>query len=151
MGLVSEPVTPTDPRTYAFASLDKVALGTEARPVRALLPLVTPDGVAELLEVRGEAVKIEILQRRPTTRMYNVLLGPRLCTGSSTVPVFCPDEMGSGWVERYDGKHAEYRGEMTFHLQEGWAFVWSNPSVAVAKTDWVIGATEGSTIAIEIV
>ncbi len=39
---------------------------------------------------------------------------------------------------------------MAFHLQEGWVFVWSNPSLAVAKSGWISGGAEGSVMAIEI-
>jgi len=151
MGVVSEPATPTDPRNYAFASLDKVALGSDSLPARNRLPLATAEGVPEPLEVREEAVSLEILQRHPATHRFHVLFGPKLCTSSPTSSVFCPDKKGSGWVERYEGSHADYKGVMTFHLQEGWVFVWSNPSQAVAKSEWIIGATEGSVMALEIV
>ena len=149
MGLLSE--SSTTPGTYAFASLDKIALGLEGNPVRTKLPLLTPDGQPEPLEVREEAVKIEVLQRSPKHSKYNVLLGPRLCTGTSG-PVLCPEgKMGSGWVGRYEGSLKPFQGATVFHVEQGWAFVWSNPDGAPAQSDWIIGGTDGSEMVLEIV
>ncbi|UCC30543.1 MAG: hypothetical protein JSU86_20380 [Phycisphaerales bacterium] len=149
MGLLSE--SSTTPGTYAFASLDKVALGLEGNPVRTKLPLLTPDGHPEPLEVREEAVKIEVLQRSPNRNKYNVLLGPKLCTGTSG-PVLCPEgKAGSGWVGRYEGSLKRFKGATVFHLEQGWAFVWSNPEGTAAESDWIIGATDGSEMVLEIV
>lgn len=149
MGLLSE--SSTTPGTYAFASLEKIALGLEGNPVRAKLPLLTADGHPEPLEVREQAVKIEVLQRSPKHNKYNVLLGPELRIGTSSPVLYPEGKAGSGWVERYEGTIKPFKGATVFHLEQGWALVWSNPEEPPAKSDWIIGATDGSEMVLEIV
>lgn len=150
MGMVSEA---DGDRKYGFASLESTVLGTQGLPLRARLPLATPEGVPERIEVQGQAVKLEVLQWYPEMHKNYVLLGPKLNTANISNPVFPPDKKGSGWLEQFDAPNPSSKldGAMTFHLQEGWALVWSNPSLAVVRTDWVVGATEGSTLLVEIV
>ena len=150
MGLVSEAAAKG---TYSFASFDNLAVGAESAPVHARLPLVTSAGHPVPFEVREEAVKIEVLQRSPEHTKYNVVLGPKLCTEASDSRYLCPNHggIGAGWVERYEDQSKKVSGRIIFHLQQGWAFLWSNPERSAAKTDWVVGGTEGRTMIVEIV
>ncbi len=138
--------------TYVFVGLDNLSLGSEGNPIRAKLPLVTSSGEPEPIEVREAAVKIEVLQRSPRRSKFNILLGPKLCP--DTAPKYLCDTnqaIGSGWISRDEGAGAKLKGTTLFHLEQGWAVLWSNPSGVYAESDWVIGGTEGSSMIIEIV
>ena len=148
MGLVTE----IEPKgTYAYVGLERVMHGVESTPVHAKLPLVTATGQPEPIEVRELAVRIEVLQRVPEYTKYDVLLGPELCGGSST-KYLCAntDDSGSGWVGRCESMKL-FEGATVFHLERGWALLWSNPTGTGGETEWVIGGTQGSTMIIRIV
>lgn len=72
---------------------------------------------------------------------YNALLGA----------LGHPVHAAAGSVKPYTGPVVRHKNAPVLHLEQGWAFLWTNPSEAVAATKWVVGATEGSTMVVEIV
>ncbi len=127
----------------------KYVLGdlTKTRVPQGSLRIVPPLHLQHPLRTE-EVVKATVFQVvGGNTYHYNVLLGPKLCP--DTGPRLCGNTAKGSVKEPPVG--APHQGAPAFHLDQGWAFLWTNPSVAVAKTKWVIGATCGSTMVVQIV
>lgn len=132
------------PGVYGFADFDRASTGSGNKPFHDKIPVAGFFGPIPF-EAEGQAIALSI--GNGTNFEFHGLLGSKLCLEDpdySTDSRFCP-----GSVAR--GKIMKKQGENTVFVEEGWAYVWANPSHTRADSDWVAGGTKGSGFALEIV
>lgn len=140
-GIVAESPTPG---VYGFAAFDRAHTDFWKTPFSDKIPVAGLFGPIPF-EAEEQAIVLSISEG--AHHKSHGLLGSKLCLKDpdfSTEPRFC-----AGSVAR--GKLKKIHGQNTVFVEEGWAYVWANPSHTRADSDWVAGGTKGSGFALEIV
>lgn len=128
-GIVAKP---SQSGGYGFSDFAKSKIGSET--FRQKLVLNPGNDL-----VTNVAIKARVEEKVATIEYkYTVLLGA-LAHAADTA---------KGRIKQFVG--LPYPGAPVFELVAGWAFLWSNPSKAVAETSWIVGATDGTTMVLEI-
>ena len=120
---------------YGFHDFTSSKIGNE--PFRKKLNLTY-----EKLTTR-EVLKLRVEEEvNNISYNYNVLLGG----------LAHPARVAEGRVKKVDsGQGLPHEQSPAFQVDAGWALLWTNPETAVAITKWIIGATEGTTMVVEVV